>query len=98
MRQFRLDYSLKNIPIPSRDNYLSPQSLELKPFEKDVIKLLGNIKFQDTKGYFQDTLPNDLKKINSSDKMFVLADKTRNICETSLDTYNKILHDNITKK
>ena len=22
MRQFRLDYSLKNIPIPSRDNYL----------------------------------------------------------------------------
>ena len=22
MRQFRLDYPLKNIPIPSRDNYL----------------------------------------------------------------------------
>ena len=22
MRQFRLEYSLKNIPIPSRDNYL----------------------------------------------------------------------------
>ena len=29
--------------------------------------------------------------------MFVFADKTRNIYETSLDTYNKLLHDNITK-
>ena len=138
MRQFRLDYSLNNIPIPSRDNYLRnliekaesvlkrmrwkahfflkgeksqentrnfglssnktpPTVLELKPFEEDVIKLLETIKFRDTKDYFQDTLANDLKKINSSDKMFVFADKTRNIYETSLDTYNKLLHDNITK-
>ena len=28
---------------------------------------------------------------------FVFADKTRNIYETSLDTYNKLLQDNITK-
>ena len=42
-------------------------------------------------------MANDLKKINSSDKIFVFADKTRNIYETSLDTYNKLLHDNITK-
>ena len=62
-----------------------------------VIKLLETIKFRDTKDYFQDTLANDLKTINSSDKMFVFADKTRNICETSLDTHNKLLHDNITK-
>ena len=137
MRQFQLDYSLENIPIPSRDSYLRnliekaesvlkrmrwkahffikgeksqestrnfglsskktpPTVLELKPFEEDVIKLLETIKFRDKKDYFQDTLANDLKKINSSDKMFVLADKTRNIYETSLDTY-KLLHDNITK-
>ena len=43
------------------------------------------------------SLTNDLKRINSSDKMFVFADKTRNIYETSLDTYNKLLHDNIIK-
>ena len=42
-------------------------------------------------------MANDLKKINSSDKIFVFADKTRNIYETSLDTCNKLLHDNITK-
>ena len=74
-----------------------PTDLELKPFQEDVIKLIENTKFRDTKGHFQDTLANDLKKINSSDKMFVFADKTRNIYQTSLDAYNKLLHDNITK-
>jgi hypothetical protein len=42
-------------------------------------------------------LANDLKKINSSPNIFIFADKTRNIYEASLDTYNKLLHDNITK-
>ena len=74
-----------------------PAVLELKPFEADVMKLLETIKFRDTKNYFQDTLASALKRINSSDKMFVFANKTRNIYETSLDTYNKLLHDNITR-
>ena len=78
-------------------NKTPPTILELKPFEEDVLKLLENIKFRDTKNHFQENLANDLKKINSSDKIFVFADKTRNIYETSLDTYNKLLHDNITK-
>ena len=51
----------------------------LKPFEEDVVKLLENIKFRYTKNHFQHTLENNLKKINSSDIMFVFADKTRNI-------------------
>jgi hypothetical protein len=42
-------------------------------------------------------LANDLKKINSSPNIFVFADKTRNIYETPLDTYDKLLHNNITK-
>ena len=78
-------------------NKTPPTILELKPFKEDVLKLLENIKFRDTKNHFQENLANDLKKINSSDKIFVFADKTRNIYETSLDTYNKLLHDNITK-
>ena len=138
MRQFRFDYSLKNIPIPSRDNYLRnliekvesvlkrmrwkahfflkgeksqektnffglpsnktpPTILELKAFEEDVLKIIENIKFRDTKNNFQESLASDLKKINTSENMFVFADKTRNIYETSLETYNKLLHDNITK-
>ena len=49
-------------------NKKPPTVLELKPFEEHAIKLLESIKFRDTKDYFQDTLPNDLKRINSSDK------------------------------
>ncbi len=33
----------------------------------------------------------------SSERNHQVADKTRNIYETSLDTYNKLMHDNITK-
>ena len=68
--------------------------MELKPFEEDILELLESIKFRNTKDHFQETLANDLKKIHSCDKMFVFTDKTRNIYETSLDTY---LYDNIIK-
>ena len=77
-----------NVSRVSPFNKTPPTVLELKPFEEDVIKLLETITFRDKKDYFQDTLANDLKKINSSDKMFVFADKTRNIYETSLNTYD----------
>ncbi len=69
----------------------------MKPFENDVINLIENIKFRNAENQFQISLANDLKKINSSPNIFVFADKTRNIYETSLDTYNKLMHDNITK-
>ena len=139
MRQFRFDYSLKNIPIPSQDAYLRsliekvesvlkrmrwkahfylkgeknatgknnsfglpsnkspPTVLEIKPFEHDVLKLVESIQFRHIKDEFQETLANDLKKVNSSPNVFIFADKTRNIYETSLDTYNKLMQENITK-
>ena len=67
----------KNFGLSS--NKTPPIILELKSFEEDVIKLLENIKFRDTRSYFQDTLVIDLKIISSSDKMFIFAAKTRNI-------------------
>ena len=66
-------------------------------YKENDLKLYENIKFRDTKNHFQETLANDLKKINSSGKMFVFAHKTRNIHETSFDTCSKLLHDDITK-
>ena len=68
-----------------------------RSFENDVINLIENIKFRNAENQFQISLAIDLKKINSSPNIFVFADKTRNIYETSLDTYNKLMHDNITK-
>jgi hypothetical protein len=69
----------------------------MKPFETDLIKLIENIQFRSGKNHFQKSLANDSKKINSSPNIFIFADKTRNIYEASLNTYNKLLHDNITK-
>ena len=63
-------------------NKTPPTVLYLKPFEEDV----ETIKFRDTKDYFQDTFANDLKKINSFDKMIVFAHKTRNIYKSSCTT------------
>ena len=138
MRQFRFDYSLKNIPIPSQDAYLrsliqkvesvlkrmrwkahfylkgekkptknnsfglpsskSPPTVsEIKSFELDVLKLVENIQFRHIKDQFQQTLANDLKKVKTSPNVFVFADKTRNINETSLNTCNKLMQENITK-
>ena len=80
-----------------RLNKTPPTFLELKSFEEDVVTLLENIKFRYTfSTHFGKR--RKLKKINLSHKMFVFTDKTRNIYETSLDTYNKLLHDNITSK
>ena len=63
--------------LPS--NKTPPTILELKAFEEDVLKIIENIKFRDTKNNFQETLASDLKKMNSSENMFVFADKTRNM-------------------
>ena len=69
----------------------------MKLFEDDLIKLIENVKFRRSKDQFQTYLANDLKKINSSPNIFIFADKTRNTHETSLNTYNELLRDNITK-
>ena len=46
---------------------------------------------------FQDKLRRDVKRINSSKKVLVFADKTRNVYEMGRDQYEKLLRENITK-
>ncbi len=87
----------KTPPNKTPSNKTPSTILEMKSFENDVINLIENIKFRNAENQFQISLANDLKKINSSPNIFVFADKTRNIYETPLDTYNKLMHDNITK-
>ena len=102
--RWKAHFFLKGEKSQEKTNYFGLPSnktphtiLALKDFEEDVLKIIENIKFRDTKNNFQETLASDLKKINTSENMFVFADKTRNIYKTSLETYNKLLHDNITK-
>jgi hypothetical protein len=76
----------------------TPAISEIKSFEDDLFNLIGNIEFRNARNEFQKSLANDLKKINSSPNIFIFADKiTRNIYETLLDIFDKLMHDDITK-
>ena len=89
--RWKAHFFLKGEKSQEKTNYFGlssnktpPTIWELKAFEEDVLKIIENMKFRDTKNNFQETLASDLKKINTSENMFVFADKTRNIYETSL--------------
>ena len=59
--------------------------------------MIRNVEFRSNSNTFLDKLKVDIERIKSSDNMLVFADKTTNIYEIDRDTYNKLLHDNITK-
>ena len=69
----------------------------MKFFEEDVARIVSNIEFKHVKDPFLNSIAEDLKKVNSSQNVFVLADKTRNLYETAPDEYNKLVTKNITK-
>ena len=142
-RRTQVSYSLKNIPIPSHNDYLmklieqseslirrmrwrahfylkggddeceeqdsdehfglkskkgAPFVEELRPFEEDLQKLVGNIEFGKAHNGFQDKLRKDINRIrSSSDAVFVKADKTRNLYQLPKTNYEKLLRENITK-
>ena len=56
-----------------------------------------NVVFKKVNNSFQTKLLKDVKKIKESDKIFVPADKSRNIYLLSKDDYQKLLAENITK-
>ena len=66
-------------------------------FEDDLAHMMENIQFRNVSNPFLNEMDNDLKKIKSSPNIFVFADKTRNMYETSAENYNKILKENVTK-
>lgn len=74
-----------------------PQVPDMIDFEMDLLNMVENIEFRQVKSDFQAKLKEDLNKINSSNKMFVEADKTRNMYQVDTQTYNKLMADNITK-
>ena len=80
-------------------NKTPPQIPELIPFENELYETISNIEFKDRKFFtqHQNKLLRSVKEIENSDKIFLLADKTRNIYKVSKDKYSKLLKDNITK-
>ena len=122
MQQIKLNYSLKNIGLPTHNTYLrnlidktesfvqrirwkahfflhnnentqtdrtnayglkskrcAPPVKELKHFEEDLANMIESVKFRNVNDGFIQELEKDKSKINVSKKVFVFADKTRNI-------------------
>ena len=70
---------------------------ELRPFEEDLFAMAERISFRTVRNDFQDKLTQDTKKIRESNRIFVPADKTRNMYEFDKGNYSKLLWENITK-
>ena len=68
----------------------------LRTKRNDLYNLLESVKFTHSKSDFQRQLSADVREIQSSDAVYVLADKTSNIYKLPVNDYEKLLHDNVT--
>lgn len=75
-----------------------PQIDEMKPFEDDLYHLIDSISFRQTSNDLQKKMKQDIKSVRESADVVLPADKTRNLYKVSVDKYNGLLRDNITKK
>lgn len=73
-----------------------PHNDDLSNFESDLYDMIENVEFRNQHNKFQDQLQQDIRKINSSTKAFIPADKTSNLYEFDKPTYDKLLMDNLT--
>ena len=69
---------------------------ELLQFEKDLNNLIASLEYSHFQSDFQKQLSKDVKFINSSNKVFVSADKTTNLYQMSPEQYKTLLENNIT--
>ena len=74
-----------------------PQIDELRSFEDDMAKLIGNIKFRKSRDTFQTSLQRDVEGIKGSEDIIVPADKTKNVYRMGKAQYERLLQENITK-
>ena len=81
--------------LPTRNN--APNIPEMKTFEEDFIDIISNVKYRNINDDFLDKIAYDMKKVNSSENILIFADKTRNIYETTPETDDKLIMENITK-
>ena len=70
---------------------------ELSDFENELMFLLRNIEFRNINNNFQRNWNDYIKRINTSEKVLVKEDKSRNNYQLDKDDYKKYLHENITK-
>ena len=87
----------KEITRDFKSTKTPPQSEFLKPFERDIYNLIGNIEFRRVDDPILQEIGEEVKRINDSSKVIVNADKTGNKYEIEPSDYKKLLHNNITQ-
>ena len=70
---------------------------ELVPFENDLMDMIKNLEFKRVNSEYQSNLRNDIRQIRRSNNLFILADKSRNICKVSNASYERMIHENVIK-
>ena len=65
-------------------------------FEQDLYIMIKNTEFKFVSKNFQRQINDYIKTINSSDKVFVSADKSQNIYKVDKDQYAILLNENVT--
>ena len=90
-------HNMSELTYGFKTRYCPPVVDELTSFENDLMIMIKNIQFKSIKNDFQNKLKEDINEIKNSNKIFVAADKSRNICQMEKEQYNKLLHENITK-
>ena len=59
--------------------------------------MIKRVEFRQIRNSFQGQLKSDIEHVKKSKKIFVFADKSRNIYEVEQEEYKKLLRENITK-
>ena len=75
-----------NIKIRRYENTID----DLTNFEQHLYIMIKNIEFKSVSNNFRRHLTDDIKAINSSDKVFISADKSRNIYKIDKNQYTEI--------
>ena len=84
------NYGFKRVKCPSSVK-------ELVPFENDMMDMIKNLEFKRVNNEFQSNLRNDIRQIRRSNNLFISADKSRNIYKVSKASYERMMHENVTK-
>ena len=94
---------LSKLKGSDKDNYgfktaKCPSTIkELVPFKNDMMDRRKNLEFTRINNEFPSNLRNDIRQIRESNNLFVSADKSRNMYKVCKATYERMIHENVTK-
>ena len=85
-----------NVESPGFKSVKCPTAIkEMTDFENNLQQMINSVEVREIRNSFQGKLKYDIQHIKQSNKIFVLADKSRNIYEVEQEEYKKLLKENI---